>query len=273
MGDVGGVAERLRPYRVLVRSRVRAQTAYRASFALDVLGNVGIGAIEFVEIYTILTRVDGLGGLDASGALLVFALANVAFSLADLAVGHVDERPRYLRAGTLDAFLLRPLPVLAQAHDRGRVAEAARTHRPGPRGARRRRAHRRLRLDAGTRGPARADPAGGCGALRGAVRRGERLPVLAGRRQRATNSFTYGGSYAASYPASVYGVVLRTVFAFVVPAAFVAYLPALLLTGSPGPAGLPSWLGWCTPVVALLAWAVAGLTWRAGLRHHTGAGG
>jgi ABC-2 type transport system permease protein len=45
---------------------------------------------------------------------MVFALANLAFALADLAVGHLDQLPTYLRAGTLDAFLLRPLPVLAQ---------------------------------------------------------------------------------------------------------------------------------------------------------------
>lgn len=264
---------RLHPYRVLLRSRVRAQTSYRASFALDVLGNVGIGAIEFVEIYTILSRVDGLGGLDASGALLVFALANVAFSLADLMVGHVDELPRYLRAGTLDAFLLRPLPVLAQLMTAdvslkrlGRTALALVV----------------LVVAAPTAvtdwTPARVallvlTP------LVGAVVFAA-LFVIASACQfwlvegsELTNAFTYGGSYAASYPSSVYGILLRTLFAFVVPAAFVAYLPTLVLTGSPGPPGLPAWLGWCTPVVALLAWAVAGLAWRAGLRHYTGAGG
>ena len=46
--------------------------------------------------------------------LLVFGLSNLAFSLADMVVGHLDPLPTYIRAGTLDAFYLRPLPVLAQ---------------------------------------------------------------------------------------------------------------------------------------------------------------
>ena len=87
------------------------------------------------------------------------------------------------------------------------------------------------------------------------------------------NSFTYGGSYAAAYPASVFALPLRLLFTFVVPAAFTAYLPALVLTGQPGPVWLPNWLGWCTPLVAVAAWGAALLTWRAGLRRYTGAGG
>jgi viologen exporter family transport system permease protein len=88
-----------------------------------------------------------------------------------------------------------------------------------------------------------------------------------------TNAFTYGGSYAASYPASVFSLALRVLFTFVVPAAFTAYLPALALMDRAGPGWLPAWLGWCTPLAAAGSWGVALLAWRAGLRHHTGAGG
>ena len=107
MADLAG-------YRVLLGSRLQSQLSYRGSFALDVVGNVGIGLLEFVEIYAIFHNVDVLGGLDFAGALLVFALANIGFSLADLAVGHVDALPTYLRAGTLDVLLLRPRSVLGQ---------------------------------------------------------------------------------------------------------------------------------------------------------------
>jgi ABC-2 type transport system permease protein len=62
-------------------------------------------------------------------------------------------------------------------------------------------------------------------------------------------------------------------FTFVVPAAFVSYLPTLVLTDQAGPPGLPAWLGWFTPVMAALAWVAALLWWRSGLRHYTGAGG
>jgi len=108
------VADRLAPYRVLLASRVRSQVTYGRSFALDVLGSASVGVVEFAEVYIIFANVDALGGLDFAGVAMVFALANLAFALADLAVGHLDQLPTYLRAGTLDAFLLRPLPVLAQ---------------------------------------------------------------------------------------------------------------------------------------------------------------
>ncbi|HSI93843.1 MAG TPA: ABC-2 family transporter protein, partial [Jiangellaceae bacterium] len=108
------MGDRVRPYRVLLGSRMRAQTAYRRSFALDLLGSVTVGLVEFAEVYIIFSNVEALGGLDFAGAALIFALAHLSFSIADLVVGHLDELPTYLRTGTLDAFLLRPLPVLAQ---------------------------------------------------------------------------------------------------------------------------------------------------------------
>ena len=45
------------------------------------------------------------------------------------------------------------------------------------------------------------------------------------------------------------------------------------LLGLPGPDWMPSWLGWCAPVAALWAWALALVTWRAGVRHYQGGGG
>jgi ABC-2 type transport system permease protein len=261
------------PYTALLRSRLAAQTTYRGSFVLDVLGNVGIGFIEFSEIYVIFSQVDALGGLDVAGALLVFALANIAFSLADLAVGHLDSLPTYLRAGTLDAFLLRPQPVLAQLATSdvslkrlGRTALALVV----------------LAVAVPTAvtawSPAKVLLLVGAPLVGAAIFAA--LFVLAAAVQfwvvegtELTNAFTYGGSYAASYPASVLSLTLRVLLTFVVPASFTAYLPALVLMDAPGPPWLPAWLGWCTPVAAAASWALALLAWRIGLRHHTGAGG
>jgi ABC-2 type transport system permease protein len=86
------------------------------------------------------------------------------------------------------------------------------------------------------------------------------------------NAFTYGGNYLSSFPFTVFGTAIRRFFTFVIPAAFVAYLPTLALLGRPDPAGLPGWLPWCSPAVALLSAAAAGLAWRAGLRRYVGAG-
>lgn len=263
----------LRAYRALLGSRVRSQTSYRASFVLDLLGSVGVGLLEAAEIYVIFHNVDALGGLGVGPALLVFALANLSFSLAGVVVGHLDELPTYLRAGTLDAMLLRPLPVLAQLvtsdvslRRLGRAAVAAVVlviAMP-------------LAVDHWT---ATAVGMLLLAPLTGAVIFGSLFVAAAGVQfwiiegYELTNAFTYGSSYVSAYPASVLHVAVRSFFTFVVPAAFTAYLPTLVITGQPGPPGLPAWLGWLTPLVAVVA-AAAGLAcWRAGIRHYTGAGG
>lgn len=267
-----GGARRVAPYRALLGSRLRAQLTYRRSFALDVLGAVGIGLLEFAEVYVIFSNVTVLGGLDFAGVALVFALANIGFSLADMAVGHVDVLPTYIRTGVLDAFLLRPLSVLGQL-----VTSDVQLRRLG------RTAVALLILAVAL--PASEivwstqavlllvlTPIAGAAIF-------SALFVAAAAAQfwlvdgaELTNAFTYGGSYAASYPTSIFTAPVRVLFTFVVPAAFTAYLPTLLLLGLPGPAGTPAWLGWFTPVAALGAWALALLAWRQGLRHYTGTG-
>lgn len=269
---VDRIAEWWRPYRELLGSRLRAQLTYRRSFALDVLGSIGAGLVEFAEVYVIFSNVEALGGLDFAGVALVFGLAGLAFSLADLVVGHWDALPRYLRTGTLDAFLLRPLPVLTQL-----VTSDVSLRRLG-------------RTSVSVTILAIALPLNDIEWTAGRVALLIIAPiagaviyaaifVIAGAVQfwliegaELTAAFVYGGNYAASFPASVFALPMRVLFTFVVPAAFVAYLPTLVLLDLPGPVGLPQWLGWCTPLAAAAIWGVALTAWRAGVRHYTGAG-
>jgi ABC-2 type transport system permease protein len=267
------VGDSTRAYAAILRSRLRSQTSYRASFALDLLGQVGIGLLEASEIYVIFHNVDALGGLGVGPALLVFALANVSFSLADTVTGHLDELPTFIRAGTLDAMLVRPLPLLAQLvtadvslRRLGRTAVALVVLAIA------------LPLAVDDWTTARAAmlvvaPLAGAAVFAAlfTAAAGAQFWLVEG--SELTNAFTYGSSYVSSYPASVLHIAVRTFFTFVIPAAFTAYLPALVLTGQPGPPGLPAWLGWFSPLAAVAAWCAALGWWRAGVRHYTGAGG
>ncbi|MHB8273924.1 MAG: ABC-2 family transporter protein, partial [Dermatophilaceae bacterium] len=102
------------PYRAVIGSRIRAQRSYPTSFVLDLFGALLIGLAEFAEVWVIFHNITVLGGLDFNAILLLFGLSNLAFSMADLLVGHVDSLPTFVRMGTIDAFYLRPQPVLAQ---------------------------------------------------------------------------------------------------------------------------------------------------------------
>ncbi len=260
-------------YRAVLGARLRAQTSYRTSFAVELLGNLAAAAVELAEVYIIFHNITVLGGLDVHGALLIFAFSHLGFALADGAVGSLDEMPRLVRAGTLEVLLLRPLPLLAQL-----ITGDVTLRRFG-------RALLALAIlgFALVQAPIRwtpqrvalvvVTPAAGAAVFAA-------LFVAAGAVQfwlvdaaEVTSAFTYGGSYAAMYPAAVLPLPLRVLFTFVVPAAFTGYLPTLALLGRPGPAGLPAWLGWVAPVVGAAAWAPVLAVWRLGVRHYTGAGG
>ena len=258
---------------VLVGSRIRSQTAYRTSFWLTVATSVGVGLIEFIEIYVILTNVPVFGGLTFAQAALVFSLANMGFSVADLVFGQFDAMPSHLRLGRLEVMLVRPLPLIIQfvtadfqLRRLGRVAVGLVILIIAL-------GYLRLDLTPATLYLLIVTPFVG-GAIYGA------LFVLAGGVQfflidgaEFTAAFLYGGSYAGQLPGSVLLEPVRILFTFVIPATATAYLPALLILGLPGPAFLPAWLGWFAPLFAVWAWVLALLAWRAGIRKFTGAGG
>jgi ABC-2 type transport system permease protein len=59
---------------------------------------------------------------------------------------------------------------------------------------------------------------------------------------------------------------------FVLPLAFVNWLPATYVLGRPYPLGLPRWTAFASPLVAVGCCALAGLAWRAGLRSYRSTG-
>jgi ABC-2 type transport system permease protein len=263
----------LAAYRALVGSRVRSQLAYRTSFGIDVVSSLILACAELAEVYVLFHNLDVLGGLDLRAALLVFGLSYLGFALADTVAGTLDTMPVYVRTGTLDVLLLRPQPLLAQV-----LAGDVMLKRLGGASVGLVTLLAALGAQDVDWTPARVvllmtTP------LSAAVVFAA-LFVAAGAVQfwlveaaEVTNSFTYGSAYASSFSSAVLPAPLRLVFAFVVPAAFTAYLPTLALLGLPGPPWLPGWLGWCSPLVAVLAWLAAMGLWRLGIRHYTGAGG
>jgi viologen exporter family transport system permease protein len=263
----------LAPYRAVLASRLRAQASYRGSFAADLFGSLMVAATEFAEVWALFHNIDTLGGLDWHAMLMVFGIGEFAFAVADLLVGHLDTIPTYIRAGTLEAFYLRPLSLLGQLV----------TSEIGLR----RLTRMAVAVVAATYGFAANDVGWGpgvvgmlaltlvtgvaifCGVFVWAA--GAQFFLVNGAE--FTNSITYGGSYASKQPSSIFPNPLRVFFTFVVPVAFVAYLPTLWILGLPGPAFVPTWLAWCSPIAVAVVWAVAALLWRVGTRHYQGGGG
>jgi ABC-2 type transport system permease protein len=260
-------------YGALLRATVAGQATYRASFALELLGSGLVIGLDFVEVYAVFTQVPRIEGVDLAGVLLIFGLASLAFSLADLVLGQTDRVVEHVRRGTFDVVLLRPLSTLGQL-----AAGDVQLRRLGRTG---------VALAVLVVALARSDvdwtPARvlllAISPLTGATIFGS-LFVVAGalsfrlvEGSEVANALTYGSGYLSQWPLGVLGPVLGRFFTFVVPAAFTGYLPAVALLGLDDPTGLPGWLPWASPVAALLAAGGAALCWRSAVRHYVGAGG
>jgi ABC-2 type transport system permease protein len=277
VAELTGVRRRLRaelrPYRAVLASRARSQRAYRASFAIDMASSLLVGMVELGEVWVLFSNVTSLGGMRFNQILLVFGIADLTFSLADLSFGHIDNLPTYLRAGTLDAFYLRPQPILLQLITsdislrrlaRAAVGAAALGIGLATSGV-------RWDLTTATLLPLALLSGYATFAALFVWAGGLQFFLLEGKEM--TNAFVYGGRYAATQPAAVWSRPLKLVFGFFFPMAVTAYLPAVTMLGLPGSAWLPAWLGWCAPAFAGWSWLMALLCWRWGVRHYQGGGG
>jgi viologen exporter family transport system permease protein len=259
-------------YPKILHARLRGQLSYRGSFLLDCVAQALAQGGELVVILVLFNRVTALGGFSVDEVLLVYAFAATAFGMSDLLAGQLNALPDYVRQGTFDVLLLRPLGTLPQL-----MASDLPLKRIG-------------RVFAGLVVLVYAllhnevvwtpwsvvlvvvTPVAGAVIFSGIWVIACSVCFWLVDGQELTNTVTYGSSTFTSYPISVYSGWLRRLMAFVVPGAFVAYYPALALLDKPDPLGAPAWLGWVAPLVAAVVTALAGVVWKLAVRHYRGTG-
>ncbi|MFD3940911.1 ABC transporter permease [Streptomyces sp. NPDC058611] len=264
--------EGVRGYGLIVAMWIRSTMTYRTSFFLSTFGNAAITLLDFVAIAIMFSHVDVLGGFTLPEVALLYGSCSASLGLADLLLGNTDRIGSRIRDGSLDTMLVRPVPVLAQvAADRfalrrlGRIAQGLGLL-----------AWAVSALDLEwTVGKVLLVPvmitAGA--AIFGAVMvAGAAFQFLAGDAAEVQNSFTYGGCTMLQYPPTVFGKDLLRGVTFIVPLAFVNWLPALYLLGRPDPLGLPQWVAFVSPLVAFAVFLPASLAWRAGVRSYRSTG-
>ncbi|AHI01417.1 ABC-2 family transporter protein [Kutzneria viridogrisea] len=259
-------------YSSLIRAQLRSQLSYRTSFLLNCLAQMLAQANDLLVIVVLFGRVASLGGFGVQEVLLVYALSGIAFGLADMVVGNVEQLPQYIRTGRFDVVLMRPMGSLAQlcASDfqlrrLGRVVTAlgvlvyvlsiSDIHWTPI----------TLLLLVIT-------PVAGAVIFGSIFIASNSLSFWLIDGRELANTVTYGGNYFTSYPVTVFSGWLRVFLAYVIGGAFVSYYPALALLGRADPLGGPDWLRFSAPVVALLAALAAGTVWRFAIRHYRGTG-
>ncbi|MET9377199.1 ABC transporter permease [Streptomyces sp. NPDC002992] len=251
---------------------VRSTMTYRTSFALTLVTSFTVTFFDFVVILLMFGQVEGLGGFSFAEVAFLYGTAGTAFGIADLTMGSLQRMGKRVRDGSLDMFLMRPAPVLAQvAADKfalrrlGRVAQGLFVL-----------VWSLLILDVEwTVVKVLLLPVTVvCGAVIFAAVMVAGASVLFWAQDAAevTSSFTYGGNTLLQYPPVIFAQDLVRGVVFVVPLAFVSWLPALYILGREAPAGVPDWLAFGSPLVAAACCGLAGLAWRAGLRSYRSTG-
>ncbi|MEE1752316.1 ABC transporter permease [Streptomyces sp. SP18CS02] len=251
---------------------VRSTMTYRFSFAMTLLSNFLATGFDFVVILLMFGQVRGLGGFSFGEVAFLYGTTSTAFGLADLALGQVGRLGKRVRDGTLDTMLVRPVPVLAQvAADRFALRRLGRV----------------------TQGllvliwslvvleiswtPLKVllvpmTVIVGWLIFSAVMVVGAAFQFWAQDGAEVTNAFTYGGNTLLQYPPSIFATELVRGVVYLVPLAFVNWVPALYVLGRDAPAGLPQWAAFVSPVVAVGFWALAGLAWRVGIRSYRSTG-
>ncbi|MFB9392189.1 ABC transporter permease [Streptomyces coeruleoprunus] len=252
---------------------IRSTMTYRFSFAMTLLSNFTATLFDFVVILLMFAHVRGLGGFSFAEVAFLYGTTSTAFGLADLAMGQTVRLGKRVRDGTLDTLLVRPVPVLAQvAADRfalrrlGRVTQGLVVL-----------VWSLVLLDAVAWTPLKAVlvplmVVTGALIFGSLMVAGAAFQFWAQDGAEVTNSFTYGGNNLLQYPPSIFAGELVKGVVYVVPLAFVNWVPALYVLGRDAPAGLPAWSAFASPLVAAGFVGLAGLAWRVGIRSYRSTG-
>ncbi|GGQ22017.1 transporter [Streptomyces roseolilacinus] len=272
-GRVATAAEGLRAYGLIAVMWIRSTMTYRFSFAMTLVSNLVVNFFDFVVILLMFGHVRGLGGFAFGEVAFLYGTTSTAFGLADLAMGQVGKVGRRVRDGTLDTFLVRPAPVLAQvAADRfalrrlGRLAQGLLVL-----------VWSLVVLEGVEWTVAKAAmvplmTVTGALIFGSLMTAGAAFQFWAQDGAEVANSFTYGGNTLLQYPPSIFAGELVRGVVYVVPLAFVNWVPALYVLGREAPAGLPPWAAFASPLVAAGCVALAGLAWRVGIRSYRSTG-
>ena len=264
-----------RLYLHLVAMQLRAQMQYKADLVLDILTYFIVTALEFGTLLIYFVPFPTMLGWGVGEVALLTSVVSIGFGLAELFGGGIDNFDTIVRQGDFDRILLRPATALIQ------VCTSQ---------------FRLRRLGRITQGLAAFTlslyflrglhlvwtPLKVLALLSGMLSSGMIFVavLLLGaticfwtvETTELTNIFTYGGREMLSYPLTIYHQIMQRIFVFCVPLAFGTYIPVCYILGRALPFGLPNWLAFISPLIALLFALVALAFWRFGVHRYQSTG-
>ncbi|GAB2905480.1 ABC transporter permease [Streptomyces mayteni] len=263
---------RHRAYRLLATAAFRAQLQYRGNLLLTLAGGVAYQGVGLVFLWTVTSRFGDLGGWSMAEIAFLYGMRVTAHGLIMVPTSQLYSLDQAIRTGEFDRYLVRPAGPLTQLLTRqvhlptlGDLATgivvltfAARQvgFEPTPAAL--------LYLCLALAGGALVE--GAC-QLAVASLSFRMLSNLALRNLIDDTMNTFGG-----YPLKAFPDTARLALTYLLPVAFVAYLPAGVLLDRADGLGITPWLAYGAPLAGPLLYAAAYLLWRSQLRHYASSG-
>ncbi|MBR3794924.1 MAG: ABC-2 family transporter protein [Clostridia bacterium] len=250
-----------------VSLNVRSAMQHKASFFLQITGQLLTSCTTFLGIYFMFLRFHIVAGYTYSDVLLCFSVVLMQFSLAEMFARGFDTFSGMVRRGEFDRILVRPrgevLQVLGSKFELTRIGRllqavivfvygvfAARVHWT---------ALRVLTLVSML--------LGGILLFSGLFLVYAAFCFFTLEGLEFMNVFTDGGREYGKYPIDVYGKRMQQFATFIIPYTLVQYYPLQILIGRSD-----NWVYALYPMGALVFLAACYAFWRFGVRHYTSSG-
>jgi ABC-2 type transport system permease protein len=256
----------------LVAASIRGQMQYRLNFVFEVLWGMAFQSIGFVFILIVLGQFESIAGWTLSEVALLYGIRLLSHGMWTVSFSRLIWIDRMVREGEFDRMLIRPVPMMAQLMFTsfriapigdllGGVIVLAW-------------AFGQVDIDwsialaaffvAALVGGAMLDGAFQLGPAALSFRTLESMSVRI--------FFDDVFNRFAGYPTSIFSRSTQMVLTWIVPVAFVAWVPASVLLGKTGALPFPAWLAWCSPLLGVAVMAVAVWLFLSESRHYQSSG-
>jgi ABC-2 type transport system permease protein len=247
---------------------IRAQMEYRVEFLLGIAMGAAYQVSLIVFAAVVLYRFPSLGGWSSGDVLLIAAIRLICHGLYVLVFGRIEWLVMLVQEGAIDVFLLRPLPVYRQVQlvsvspnafgdlAVASVLFAGALARSGVDWSPAKAAYLAVAVVGGVLTEAAINTVIGCAALH--------APATQYWADWVRDIMATVGNY----PLHIFPALLSGALTFVLPLAFVAYLPAAALTGHSDSVPVSPWLTIAAPLVGLAAFLLSRWLWTVSLRNY-----
>ncbi len=262
----------MRAYPLLLGAALRGELQYRGNFLILLVGGVCYQGVGLAFLWAVLDRFGTLGGWSLGELAFLYGIRLTAHGLWVLPFGQLINFDAVVREGEFDRYLVRPVHPLLQLITRRLDLTSAGDLQAGV----------VLLVVASLLVPVDWSPLAVAYLLLAVV--GGALVELAVQLASSALAFRFLSTVAlriaaddvfntfGNYPMKIFGPAARFGLTFVLPVAFVAYLPATVLLGRTGELTVPPWLAWLAPAVGALLLAGAVRFWNRQARYYVSSG-